>query len=78
MPFWASVVSLHPSSLLQVLDEATHRAFLEVQPLCQHLLRHWCLVGAREQGKHLGEREGEARWHLYEEAPSGQECSNTS
>src|SRR6266487_4232061 len=55
---------LHPSPPLQVLDEATHRTFLEVQLLCQHLLRHRCLGGERHQRKHLGEREGEAGRHL--------------
>src|SRR5713101_648386 len=55
---------LHPSPPLQVLDEATHRTFLEVQLLCQHLLRHRCLGGERHQREHLGERDGEAGRHL--------------
>ena len=56
--------SLHPSSLLKLPDEATHRTFLEMQMLCQQLLRHRCLGGERHQRKHLGEREGEAGRHL--------------
>src|SRR6266566_9273202 len=63
---------LHPSPPLQVRDEATHRTFLEVQPLCQRLLRHGRLGGERQQGEHLGEREREARRHLLR--PVQSEC----
>src|SRR5438046_1419661 len=54
----------YPSSPLQMLDEATHRTFLQVQLLCQRLLRHRRLRGKLQQREHLREREVKARRHL--------------
>jgi len=47
-----------------VLDEAAHGTFLEVQLLCQRLLRYRSPGGERQQREHLREREIKARRHL--------------